>query len=155
MLQFLTTVEHSARFLSYGDTSEFILKGSKCNNNANGLLFFIKGNCIAVFWTKNNVYVFDSHSRDNAGQPTPDGFSILLKFKNRNDAELYLLSTYIAVNDSNVQYEIQNIFVEREKTETNFARLYYNKKEQARKSTTEAKLKSCQRSSSESQKENA
>ena len=44
----------------------------------------------------NNYYVFDSHSRSNVnGEPTNDGFSCLIKFKNLNELTNYIKHVYL------------------------------------------------------------
>ena len=71
-------------FISFNESSS-LLSDLQCNSG-NGFLFFLKGSCVAIIWTKKNIFLFDSHSRNSLGQPVPDGFSILLKFKNKKDS---------------------------------------------------------------------
>ena len=47
-------------------------------------------NCMSLIPRKNAIFLFDSHSRNILGQPIPDGFSIFIKFKTKNDAEKYI-----------------------------------------------------------------
>jgi len=55
------------------------------------------------------VFLFDSHSRNELGQPCPNGFSMLIKFKNKRKAEKYILRTYIDATNANVPYELQSL----------------------------------------------
>ena len=84
------------------------------NSKADGLLFFIKSICVAIIPKKNSVYLFDSHSRNSFGKPTPDGFASVMKFKNKKDLEMYLHSTYVDQTQQNIkeQFEIQYISIE-------------------------------------------
>ena len=57
------------------------------------------------------MFLFDSHSRNEIGQPVPNGFSMLIRFKNKRDFMILfkrdIMSTY--KNDINVQYELQYV----------------------------------------------
>ena len=47
----------------------------------NGLIFTTNGYCFSLIWTKRNVFLFDSHSRNKEGSFVESGSSILLAFK--------------------------------------------------------------------------
>ena len=108
--------------------------------------------CVAIIWTKKKIFLFDSHSRNSLGQPVPDGFSILLKFKNKKELVQHIIATYIAETDIHIQYELQNVAIEIDKT-VDFSISYTDMKECKRKSTQEAKGNSRARSATETQKE--
>ena len=87
-------LENEYGFLNgFGTIPKFLCSSN--NSQVDGILFFVKGICTAIIPKKNFVYVFDSHSRDSHGQPSPDGFSCLMKFKNKREVEIYFHSTYI------------------------------------------------------------
>ena len=52
------------------------------NDTGNGTLFFIKEVCISI-WKKNAIFLFDSHGRNNLGQPIPNGYSMVMRFKKK------------------------------------------------------------------------
>ena len=55
-------------------------------NNIGGALLFFQGYSVLLLRDiKRNIYVFDSHGRDNCGQPLPGGKSILLSFISPQD----------------------------------------------------------------------
>ena len=47
----------------------------------NGLLFTKNGYCFSLIWAKQNVFLFDSHSRNKEGSFVESGSSIFLAFK--------------------------------------------------------------------------
>ena len=49
-----------------------------------GLLLLVRGLCVSVIWTKRDYYLFDSHSKNEKGESSPEGYSILLKFNSIN-----------------------------------------------------------------------
>jgi len=96
-------------FLNPGQEKSFLLQNKHNDfDSGDGLLFFVKGVCICLIPRKNFVFLFDSHSRNELGQPCPNGFSMLIKFKNKREVEKYILRTYIGALDANVSYELVN-----------------------------------------------
>ena len=71
------------------------------------------GFTIALIWSKNSVFLFDSHSRDSNGAFTTNGSSIALSFKSLFDIQQYIVSEYSKhfSNFSETQYELQYIKV--------------------------------------------
>jgi len=64
------------------------------DENTNGVILFINGYCTAILEDKNkNIYIFDSHSRNDEGIPIPDGKSILLMFTSIENASEYIFRT--------------------------------------------------------------
>ena len=74
--------------------------------------------CIAIVCTKNSIFLFDSHSRDERGLPTSDGFSILMKFNGKGDLENHLSSVYLQNGDIDIHYETQNISLTKDNEHT-------------------------------------
>lgn len=75
-------LENEYGFLNYDTSPPHFLSSSNVTNG-DELHFFMKGFCISIIYKKNCLYLMDSHSRNNLGQPTPEGFSVLMRFKNR------------------------------------------------------------------------
>ena len=50
------------------------------NSSVNGIIFIMAGFSFAVIWSENGCYLFDSHSRDINGFPSPITTSFLLTF---------------------------------------------------------------------------
>ena len=145
MINFLDT---TSGLLYRGDSSSF-LTSSQCDGN--GLIFFIKGYCVSVLWTKKFVFLFDSHSKDCYGQTTLDGFSTLLKFKSKKDLEQYIVSTYINETDVHVRYETQAISVNIS-NQVNLKREYYKEQDRKRKATEYQKAKCREKNATETRK---
>ena len=79
------------------EPDNFIDQNYFYSDNTNGIIFVFKDMCVAILKdTKRNVYVFDSHSRNEKGEPLPDedGKSALLMFASVNDVKNYIFSTY-------------------------------------------------------------
>ena len=56
------------------------------SDDIGGALLFFQGYSVLLLRDiKRNIYVFDSHGRDNCGQPLPGGKSILLSFISPQD----------------------------------------------------------------------
>ena len=66
------------------------------SENTNGALLFLQGYTISLLKDNEtkNIYVFDSHSRDEHGQPSPEGKSILMVFSFPHEIIRYILETY-------------------------------------------------------------
>ena len=69
------------------DNHEDVLPG-------NGLIFTTHGYCFSLIWAKQNIYLFDSHSRNKDGSFIASGSSILLAFKTLSDVENYIKTEY-------------------------------------------------------------
>ena len=103
-------LENKFGFNSYSPIS--FLKPQNESSAYDGAIFFIKGLCISLIYQKRAIYLFDSHSRNNCGQPIPNGFSALIKFKRTKDVEQFIVSTYLNQSDYQVQYEMQFLIIE-------------------------------------------
>ena len=66
------------------------------------------GFSFAVIWSENGCYLFDSHSRDITGFPSPIGTSVILKFGSVYEVQEYIREVYLAPT-SNISkyYQIQ------------------------------------------------
>ena len=63
----------------------------------NGIIFMTDGYTIFLIWSKNFVYLFDSHSRDRNGGFISDGISVALSFKSLYDVQGYIKTKYLIV----------------------------------------------------------
>ena len=61
-----------------------------------GSILFISGLCIAIIPTRSfeSIFVFDSHSRNNAGTHDPNSFAILMRFHTFENVADYIVSCY-------------------------------------------------------------
>ena len=77
-----------------------------------GCILFITGLCIAVIPSSSieSIFVFDSHSRNNAGVHDPNGFAILMKFHTFEKAADYIVSCYSS--EHGVQFEVQFVKIQ-------------------------------------------
>ena len=86
--------------MAFGDESNcfdvFLDNDLFFSDNTNGALLFLQGYTISLLKDNetNNIYVFDSHSRDDHGQPSPEGKSILMVFSFPHEIIRYILETY-------------------------------------------------------------
>ena len=71
------------------------------------------GFSFSIIWSKNSVFLFDSHSRDENGGFVSNGCSVLLSFRYLNDVQYYIHAVYSKQlpNFPEIQYEIQYIRV--------------------------------------------
>ena len=87
-------------------------------NTGIGVIFFINGYTFAIIWSKSGYFLCDSHSRNEEGLITPDGTSILLKFKALNDVQNYIEEVYMLRQNIQVlTYQMQYINIETECTD--------------------------------------
>ena len=84
----------------------------------NGLIFTTNGYCFSLIWAKQNVFLFDSHSRNKEGSFVESGSSILLAFKSLSDVEKYIKTEYAKhiLNFSDTQFDLQYIKITTEST---------------------------------------
>ena len=84
----------------------------------NGLIFTTNGYCFSLIWAKQNVFLFDSHSRNKEGSFVESGSSILLAFKSLSDVEKYIKTEYAKhiSNFSDTQFDLQYIKITTEST---------------------------------------
>ena len=84
----------------------------------NGLIFTTNGYCFSLIWAKQNVFLFDSHSRNKEGSFVESGTSILLAFKSLSDVEKYIKTEYAKhiLNFSDTQFDLQYIKIITEST---------------------------------------
>ena len=115
-----------------GNYFGLLVKDNIFENNAsvretgNGLIFMTGGFTISLIWSKNSVFLFDSHSRDGNGTFTSNGNSIVLSFKSLIDVNCYIKMEYSKhlSNFHEQQYELQYVRV-RAKDNTSACRYYY------------------------------
>ena len=74
------------------------------NSSGNGIIFIMAGFSFAVIWSENGCYLFDSHSRDINGFPSPIGASVLLKFGSVYEVQEYIREVYFAQASNMSQY---------------------------------------------------
>ena len=75
------------------------------SDNSNGAILFFQGYTISLLKDDSkNIYIFDSHSRDDHGQPSPEGKSILMTFLSADEVERYVLETYKATTHIQIVY---------------------------------------------------
>ena len=74
------------------------------NSSGNGIIFITAGFSFAVIWSHNGCYLFDSHSRDINGFPSPIGASVLLKFGSVYEVQEYIREVYFAQASNMSQY---------------------------------------------------
>ena len=88
-----------------------------CADTGNGAVLFINGYTFSLIWSKLAFFLFDSHSRASNGSISPNGTSILLKFKSLKDVRNYIIQTYLTDQGlQSLQYELQFVKVEIEQT---------------------------------------
>ena len=66
------------------------------NSSGNGIIFIVAGFSFAVIWSGNGCYLFDSHSIDINGFPSPIGTPVLLKFGSVYEVQGYIREVYFA-----------------------------------------------------------
>ena len=69
-------------------------------SQSTGSIFFIQGMC----------FIFDSHSRDNIGQASENGSSVLLKFLTIEHVLNFITTTYLVNSELQHVYENQFFF---------------------------------------------
>ena len=75
------------------------------SDNIGGALLFFQGYTVSLLKdNKRNIYVFDSHGRDNCGQPLPNGKSILMSFISPQDMLQYFTTTYENITHIQIVY---------------------------------------------------
>ena len=74
------------------------------NSSGNGVIFIMAGFTFAVIWSENGCYLFDSHSRDINGFPSPIGTSVVLKFGSVYEVQEYIREVYFAQASNMSQY---------------------------------------------------
>ena len=74
------------------------------NGSGNGIIYIMSGFSFAVIWSENGCYLFDSHSRDINGFPSPRGMSVLLKFGSVYEVQEYIREVYFTQASNMSQY---------------------------------------------------
>ena len=84
----------------------------------NGLMFTTNGYCFSLILAKQNVFLFDSHSRNKEGAFVESGSSILLAFKTLSYVEKCIKTEYAKhiLNFSDTQFDLQYIKITTEST---------------------------------------
>ena len=80
---------------------------------SNGLIFTTGGFSFSLIWSKNSIFLFDSHSRDQTGAFVSTGSSVVLSFKHLIDVEHYIKAEYSKqlANFNEMQYDLQYVKV--------------------------------------------
>ena len=79
-------------------------------SQSTGSIFFIQGMCFAIVTFSSHYYTFDSHSRDNIGQASGNGSSVLLKFLTIEHVLNFITTTYLVNSELQHVYENQFVF---------------------------------------------
>ena len=84
------------------------------NFTSHGCLFFVSDLCVAIigkdFQSSEDIFLFDSHSRDSSGGTCNQGTSILLRFTCIEATIKYIFDLY-AKNFHAEPYEIQHVVI--------------------------------------------
>ena len=95
------------------DSTSLLQLYGNCLNTGSGALFFLNNYTFSLIWNKQAFYLFDAHSRDKDGLITPDGTSILLKFKSLHEIQNYLVEAYLVKQDIQfLHFQIQFVQIE-------------------------------------------
>ena len=86
------------------------LSGNLVQNPETGSIFLIQGMCLAIIPFTSHYYLFDSHSRDNIGQASENGSSVLLKFLIIEHILNFITTTYLENSQLQRVYENQFVF---------------------------------------------
>ena len=83
-------------FLHYGSNclSEVISNLSE-NHDHTGILFFCNGYTFSIISGSRFIYLIDSHSRNQLGEPVSDGNAVILKFDNVVTVAAYIKYIYM------------------------------------------------------------
>ena len=71
--------------------------------------------CFAITPFSSHNYFFDSHSRDNIGQASENGSSVLLKFLTIENVLNFITTTYLVNSELQHVYDNQFVFFSRNK----------------------------------------
>ena len=90
-----------------------LFENHKINCDSNGLIFTTGGFSFSLIWSKNSIFLFDSHSRDETGAFVSTGSSVILSFKNLIDVQHYIKAEYSKqlANFDEMQYDLQYVKV--------------------------------------------
>ena len=78
------------------------------NSLGSGIIFITGGLSFAVIWSEHACYLFDSHSTDINGFPSPIGTSVLLKFGSAYEVQEYIREIhFIEAGSFSQYYQIQ------------------------------------------------
>ena len=115
------------------------------SEKGNGAIFTCAGFSVAVLWTQDHFYVFDSHSRKGKGFHDPNGKAILLKFCSITSVNNYLKVFYSSIVSLDTQYDLQYVSIDIDRNSINEIKVKlqrkrklqynnsYNRKEEAKK----------------------
>ena len=111
-----TMLKNETGIMNITDHLDFLEQSyQKLSDTGNGLIFFINGYTFALIWSKSAVFLRDSHSRDEQGFTTPDGTSVLLKFRSLDDVQSYITNIYLVHQNMQITfYQLQYIKIETE-----------------------------------------
>ena len=90
-----------------------IFENHSTTDIGNGIIFTTGGYSFSIIWSKKNIFLFDSHSRDINGHFTENGNSVTLSFPSLNEVEKYVKAEYSRQfpNFFETQFEVQYIRV--------------------------------------------
>ena len=93
-----------------------LFKDHKFCDTGNGLIFTTGGFSFSLIWSKNSVFLFDSHSRDKNGAFVSNGSSVALSFKSLIGVQNYIKTEYLKQfpNFHHMQYDIQYVRVSKD-----------------------------------------
>ena len=89
------------------------------SEKGNGAIFTCAGFSVAVLWTQNHFYVFDSHSRNSKGFHDPNGKAILFKFCSITSVNNYLKVFYSSIVSLDTQYDLQYVSIDIDRNSIN------------------------------------
>ena len=81
------------------------------NGIGDGVMFTCSGVSFAFIWSKNSIFMFDSHSRDNEGCSFPNGQAVFLEFRSAKVLNFFLIKYFknSIANMWPLRYDIQYI----------------------------------------------
>jgi len=108
-IDFLENRTGMLKGITVGYNKQVLLRNFLTDQEYTGILFLTSGVAVAIIphTNQNDVYLIDSHSRNDIGKPVPNGTSVILKFHNFWEVCNYISSIYNPNHTILVQYEIQ------------------------------------------------
>ena len=84
------------------------------SDRENGAILTCGGYSVATIWAENNVFLFDSHSRNTYGLHDPNGQAVLLSFSTVSSLNNYIKSFYEFSSNmsSETRHDLQYISID-------------------------------------------
>ena len=82
---------------------------TSCTNIGTGALLIIRDFTLALIWGEQCYFLFDSHSKNDEGEITPNGVAVLLKFQTLGHLEEYIKYVYYSENTETLFFQLQFI----------------------------------------------